>query len=372
MNCHGCNAVKHKKDVLKCNNCASEYCYLCLNIDAESSKRLNAAQLASLSCPFCLNVTKRKTKDSNQKERNDQSLNETMNVSFSQVSIDSHSQMALNASTSIITKDEPVTMESISRLFDRKLSPDSAFMANLRSALRKDMKEMVAVEVKRAIETVKIDFTSTTDFISAEQENMKLKIAEKDNRIKELESEVSKTQEVICKLQNRITTVEKLSRDMNIEIHEVPESKDEDLVVLFRKLCECLQIVIPDGDIRACRRVAKMNADSKRPRNILVTLSSQRLRDTLLSAATRFNKAHSDDRLCVSHIGISGASTRIYLSEHLSPDTKELHSLSRKFCKDKNYKFVWVRFGQIYIRKDEKSPAILIKNHEKLNSIGRE
>lgn len=372
MNCYGCRAVIKNKDFLKCNTCASVYCFLCLNINTEPTKRLNAEQLASLSCPYCQNVTRRKINDNTPLKYKDQSLNETMNVSFTQGTIDSHSQMDLNASTSSAVLYEPVTMESIGRLFDHKLSMGSAFMTNLRSALKKDMEEMVAVEVNRAIEKVKADLSSTTDSINAEHKDMKLEIAEKYNRIKELESKVSKSQEVLSKLQNRINTVEKLSRDLNIEIHEIPESKNEDLVALFKSLCECLQVVVSEGDIKACRRVAKMNANSKRPRNILVTLSSQRLRDAILSATTRFNKAQANDRLCLSHISIGGGSSRVYLSEHLSPEAKELHSLARKFSKEKNFKFVWVRFGQIYIRKDEKSPAILIKNHETFNNLRRE
>lgn len=372
MNCHGCNVVIKSKEFLRCNTCSSEYCYVCLNISADSTKHLKAEHLASLSCPFCQNVTRRKISDNTPIKHQNQSLNETMNVSFSQVSADLDSQKAVNASAHVTMKDEPVTMESISRLFDYKLSPDSTFMTNLRSALRKDMEEMVAVEVNRAIEKVMVEFTSTTDFITEEQKDMKSELAEKDDRIKELVSEVSKSQEVLKKLQYRLATVEKISRDQNIEIHEIPENQNEDLVVLFKKLCECLRVPISESDIKVCRRVAKMNTDSKRPRNVLVTLSSQRLRDDLLSATTRFNKAHSGDMLCVSHIGISGAASRIYLSEHLSPEAKELHSLARKFCKDKNYKFVWVRFGQIYIRKDEKSPAILIKNQETFVKLSRE
>lgn len=358
MHCHGCESVINNKDFLKCNNCASEYCYACLNITAESRKQLSAKKLASLSCPCCQNVTRRKNDDDTPIKRQ---LNDTMNVSFTQVS---QTELSMNASTGLNLTHQPVTMESIGRLFDLKLSPDSAFMTNLRMTLKKDMEEMVALEVNRAFEKVKVDFTTSTDLMLGEQKDIKQKIIEKDNRIKLLETDLSKSREAISKLQNRLITVEKISRDLNLEIHEVPESKSEDLVALFKKLCECLQVAVCDGDIKMCRRVAKMNSDSKRPRNILVTLSSQRLRDELLSATTRFNKAHPNDKLSLSDMGFTNSKSRVFLAEHLSPEAKELHSMARKFCKDKNFKFVWVRFGQVYIRKDEKSPAVLIKSSE--------
>lgn len=258
--------------------------------------------------------------------------------------------------------DEPVTMESISRLFDAKLAPDAAFMTSLRSALKKDIQKMVAVEVNQAIQTVMSDLTATTDFISAEQQDIRSLITVRDITIKSMESELADSKNNIRKLEARISSVEKISRSVNLEIQEVPEGKNENLEGLFKKLCECLQVSVADGDIKACRRVAKMDTTSKRPRNILVSLSSQKIRDLILSSVTRFNKSHAKDRLNTTHIGLTGETRRIYLAEHLSPETKELHTNARKFCKDNNFKFVWVRFGQIYIRKDEQSPAIHVKN----------
>ncbi|KAH9629589.1 hypothetical protein HF086_002525 [Spodoptera exigua] len=202
-------------------------------------------------------------------------------------------------------------------------------MLNLRSALRKDLEGMVVAEVGRAVESVKADFTATTDFIISEQNDLKSNISEKENRIKQLELELSKSQNSLTKLQSRLSTIEKVSRDLNLEIHELPENKSENLMALFKKLCECLQVGISESDVKACRRIAKMNSSSKRPRNVLVTLSSQRLRDVLLSAVTRYNKGRPDSKLCATDLGISGSSGRIYLSEHLSPESKELHNAAQ-------------------------------------------
>ncbi|CAB3236119.1 unnamed protein product [Arctia plantaginis] len=318
MNCHGCDNILNTSNFLKCNSCASRYCYECLNVTVESAK-----QLTSLSCPFCQNVTRRRKNDDNTPVRRIQRHNSPttpLNASFSQVTADAHVAMGIPGGSD--STCEPVTLESIGKLMDKKLAPDSSFMSNLRAALLKDLKDMVAVEVGRAIGVVQADFTTTTDFITLEQKDIKLDIAEKDNRIKQLELELLKSQNSLAKIQSRLSTVEKISRDLNLEIHEVPESKTEDVVTLFKKVCDSLQVEVSENDIKACLRVAKMNTGSKRPRNILVTLSSQRLRDTLLSAVTRFNKSHPDDKLSTSHIGLTGATNRIFLSEHLSPRQK--------------------------------------------------
>lgn len=367
MHCEGCT-TKLCKEKFKCNKCASEYCFDCLNIAPASRKQLSAKQIASLSCPSCQNVTKRKT-NCNTPIHKRPDLNDTVNASSSFTSYDS---TAVDASSDMESISGQVTLESIGQLLDMKLAPGSSFMTHLRSSLRKDITEMVSQEVNRAVEGLRVDFSQTTDFMSAEQKSIRSKICDKEKEIELLRLQLNKTGESLHRLQNRVSMVEKISRDLNIEIHEVPENNHENLNHLFKKLCECLSVNISDADIKSCRRVAKMNPDSRRPRNILISLSSQRLRDEVLSAFTRYNKSNSKDKLGTAHVGLTCAVSRIYVSEHLSPEAKELHSMARKLSKEKNYKFVWVRFGQIYIRKDEKCPAVHIKNIEIINKLRNE
>lgn len=371
MHCHGCKCTLTANQFLRCNLCSSEYCFECLNISDKSSQNLTNEQIKCLSCPYCLNVTRRKNNDESpcHPRRKVQSQNDSLNISFGDMSRDTSASLAMNVPSGSSLTNEPVTMESISKLFDLKLAPDSIIMTNLRSALNKDIEKMVTVQVNRAIEDLKSDFTSTTDFLSAEQKDLKSEIKAKDIEIKQLQSDLSKSLGSLAKIQSRISAVEKISRDLNLEIHEVPESRTENLMALFKRLCDCLQVTIPESDIRACRRVAKMDTSSNRPRNILVSLSSQRLRDLLLSSVTRYNKAHPQDKLASTHIGLTGETRRIYLAEHLSPEAKELHSAARKFSKAHAFKFVWARFGQIYIRKDEQSPAVHVKSVDSLNKL---
>ncbi|XP_060802242.1 uncharacterized protein LOC132902174 [Amyelois transitella] len=376
MICHGCKSVLSDKNFLKCNSCKSEYCFECLNLTKDCCEALNPDQIKALSCPYCQNVTRRVNNDDTPcRQRYQkgliQSLNESMNISFGDATQDVSTNISSMSQTQPCTNlaNVPVTMESISKLFDLKLAPDSSIMTNLRSALNKDIEKMVVTHVNRAVENLKSDFTSTTDYLAAEQADLRSDIRDKDTIIKQLQSDMSKTQTSLVKLQSRIQTMEKISRDLNLEIHEVPENKNENLMGLFKKLCECLKVDISDSDVRACRRVAKMDPSTDRPRNIIVSLSSQRLRDHILSSVTRFNKSHPKDKLASTHIGLKGETRRIYVAEHLSPEAKEVHSAARKFCRDKKYKFVWVRFGQVYIRKDEQSPAHLIKTIDHLNKF---
>ncbi|XP_063835212.1 uncharacterized protein LOC135084065 [Ostrinia nubilalis] len=170
-------------------------------------------------------------------------------------------------------------------------------------------------------------------------------------------------------LKRRMTTLEKASRSRNFEIQMLPERQNENLTVVIKKLFDELKAQIADNDICAVRRVAKVDTTSKRPRNVLVTLTSERHRDYLLSAYKRYNKAHKTEPLSSIQLDIPGERRVIYLSEHLAPECKSLHAAARKLAKEREYKFVWVKYGRVYIRKNESSPAIVIKDTSSLDKI---
>ena len=66
---------------------------------------------------------------------------------------------------------------------------------------------------------------------------------------------------------------------------------------------------------------------------------------------------------------MGGPRKSVYVSEHLSPANKSLHAAARLKAKELNYKFTWIRNGRIFVRKDESSEFILIRNTESLKLI---
>ncbi|KAG7300501.1 hypothetical protein JYU34_016132 [Plutella xylostella] len=288
-----------------------------------------------------------------------------MNMSFDTIAAGKTTIASDNTST----LSQVPTLEEISQLLDDKLSISSTYMTSLREVLKEELRVMVASEVQKAIQSLKDEFTTTTDFIVDEQSDIKRKLCAKDSLIASLESELLRTQNDCAKVTSRLFQIEKLSRDLNIEIQEVPESKSENLFSMLKNLCSSLEVPIADSDIRSCRRVAKMDSASRRPRNVLATFNTPRLRDSIISATLRFNKSHSKEKLNTSHLGLAGESKRVYVTEHLAPETKQLHAAARKFAKDKNFKFVWVRYGRVYLRKDENTKGIHLKNLDSLNNV---
>lgn len=367
MNCYACNTGISSDLHMQCSRCNVKYHLPCLTISKEQFLALSTEFKQAWACPSCNNVTRRTRCNLNTPVKQSQIPSATYDYS------DHGMPAGLDESMHSITEpagNDTVTMEKISQLLDQKLQSSlSIFMNDFRTALKEDVKFLVREEMKSTVQGLKDDFNSTISFMSEEQTSLRSQINAKNDTIKNLEAQNAKLQNEMYKLNSRLSDFEKISRSNNIELQAVPESRNENVISLFKKLCDTINVSIEDSNIHACRRVAKMDAKSNRPRNILISLSSPRLRDSVLSSISRYNKAHPKDPLSSIHLGIAGETRRIYASEHLSPECKLLYAQTRKAAKEKNYKYVWVRYGRIYVRRNDESGYILIRDAFSLEKL---
>lgn len=88
------------------------------------------------------------------------------------------------------------------------------------------------------------------------------------------------------------------------------------------------------------------------PKPIIVKLLHKKRRDDILAAAKtkRLESDHSAPGLKIENL-----SNRLFINEHLTSLTKSLLKSAKDAAKAKNYKYVWVREGCVYVRKDDHS-----------------
>lgn len=248
-----------------------------------------------------------------------------------------------------------ITLDQFEALLDRKMDV-------FKIAIAQEVHSMVMKEVNCMINRLENGFTETTDFLQKGQDDLAKELKLANDKIKALETERSGLQSDIANLDRRLVSIEKTSRSHNIELHMVPEKRNENVLNIIKKLYETVNLTLDMSNICAVRRVAKLDPKSERPRNILITLQSERLRDGLLSAVRRFNRANRSNTLNSVQLGVEGEPRAVYVAEHLSPATKKLHAETRKLAKDLAYKYVWVKYERVYVRKDDNGSAIHIKD----------
>lgn len=247
------------------------------------------------------------------------------------------------------------------------------------SVLAKEMKiqmtkltSIISGAVARELKTLKEeiqDFKESMNYMSGQFDDILTEQQRSKEAYRRLEEENAQMKSTINDLSTRLNNLEQHARANNVEIQCVPEKAREDLPKMISTLGNAVNCAIKQDQIVKCTRIAKMNKLSSRPRSIVVQLATQSLRDRFLAACMNYNKSHPADKLNTVHVGLPGPHTPIYIGDHLSSANKALHAAARLKAKEKAYKFVWVKSGKVFMKKDETSEYIFIKDQTSLDKI---
>lgn len=323
--CEGCSDTVADIEAMACTQCPRRYHYACLGVSKTNFEKQRKAFKANWKCPVCLNSQRKGGDNSN-------------------TPIRCADPSGPRCETSLDHKFDAFKQELLDKL--------ASEFASLRT-------ELSAVH----------DLQTSVDFMSAQYDDLKKIIETQNEIIKNLKFDKDQLASTVSVLQSRLNNIEQMSRDCNVEVQCVPEHRSENIVQTVIQMASVISLPLHESEIQACHRVAKMNKDSRRPRSIIIKLPNVRRRDDLLAAVQKFNKLHPGDKLNSSHLGIGGDKQPVFLTEHLSPANKALHAATRIEARKMNFKFVWIRNGKIYIRKNETSPPHLISSIETLSKL---
>ncbi|CAB3241478.1 unnamed protein product [Arctia plantaginis] len=138
---------------------------------------------------------------------------------------------------------------------------------------------------------------------------------------------------------------------------------------MILQMSKVVSYPVSESEIIACTRVQKKNPTSKQPKAVICKLSSKLKRDNLLGAILLYNRGNPKNKLNTKLLGYGDKESPVYVSEHLTPANKSLHAATRIAAKEKNYKFIWVRNGKIFIRKEENAPAQIVTSMDTLKGL---
>lgn len=159
-------------------------------------------------------------------------------------------------------------------------------------------------------------------------------------------------------LEDRLEDMEQYSRSNCLEIQGIPYMPTEDVLSIVKDVGKALDLTISDSMVDACHRLGvRQNGD--KPPGIIVKFVRRIDKEEFL------RKRRVKRTLSTRHMGRSD-DLPIYVNESLSPTRRRLHAMARQYQRDNNYKFLWVRNGKIFLRKEEKAPVKVISRQEDL------
>ncbi|XP_045500728.1 uncharacterized protein LOC123698178 [Colias croceus] len=310
----------------------------------------NSEMRAVWSCPDCVRAIPKSSKNDSTPVRNITTTRGSKRQALNSPPIDkSMSSFTRNDIREVV---EDVIKSTMADIF-------STMQDNLMSAINKELKP-----IRLELATI----TDSINFISNQYDEMKKDYEISKVKLTDLEKQNTILNNTIEDLCVRINQTEQQLRQNNIELQCVPERKNENLIDIVAHLGNILGCDLSSDNVLHCTRTAKTKTENPRPRSIVVQLSSVRLRDQVIAAVSKFNKENPQSKLNTAHVGLTGNSP-IFVNEHLSPANKSLHAATRIKAKEKGYKFTWIRNGKIFIRKNEGSQYIQVKNKISLDNL---
>lgn len=253
--------------------------------------------------------------------------------------------MSKERPTRNITKDnkeketEEDTMKKMFEEFTKKITTQMNKIESkisLNTTQYKEIKEMLD------------DMKTSLDMMNTKQAQLQ----EENDKLKKDLEELKTDQE------DRIDFLENRSRNSNLEIRNIPETKGENVISIIQKIGQAIGIgQIMEGDIQVAHRV---DTKKKGIRPIIAHMASRYMRNKWLH-----NYRKSPGKLSTKTIHQNLPDQPIYINEHITVRKKLLLNEAKELAKVNHIKYVWVKDGFILLKKNDSD-----KHVQKINTRG--
>ncbi|KAJ8723721.1 hypothetical protein PYW07_007701 [Mythimna separata] len=223
--------------------------------------------------------------------------------------------------------------------------------------------------LKEEITVLRAEFTDLRLSLSETNKELKdfnAKIRDMEARLKHVEKvqeQVDILQTRLDKLEDENNTKEQWTRMNNIEIKGIPQSNHENLFDIVGKIGTKIAYPVSKAQINFINRVPTREKDRAKP--IIVSFCNRYVKEDFIAAARLLSKAAP---LTTGQIGLAG-NQRIYVNDHLTLQNKALLSKTKKAAAETDFRYVWVKHSKVHARKDDTSPAIVLKSEKDLIKI---
>lgn len=227
----------------------------------------------------------------------------------------------------------------------------------------------------------KLDLTMKAEIGSSQKWRDELRVDLKSvhKKVSGLESRITIIEQQgnskVTELANTVRQLEQAALSLDTVIKGVVEVEKNDddlrsmLSVLFNTI-NCGQLL---DDIVAVRRLGRISTDNepavRKPRSILVTFKSTESKIKLLTAKKKVKITCAD--ILMNGTPIADKKKEIFIDERLSKVNSDLFYEARQAKSAGFWKYAWVRGGNVYVKKEQDSKAIMVTSKAQLSVINQ-
>lgn len=196
----------------------------------------------------------------------------------------------------------------------------------------------------------------TIDDVMAKLQDMEHKYNALFGKFEEQLEMNQKLQNELLEIKKKLNKKEQAEINNNIIIQGIPEMQNENLTNIVNKLGEKLEVSL-EGKYTACRLGRN---DDQRCRAIRVVFQNQADKSNLLKSKNRL-------QLGSRQLGYNN-NNKVYLNHDLTKINLDIFKAAKIYKNEHNYKYIWIKNGNILLRKDETSRVCLIEDIDQLKN----
>ena len=219
------------------------------------------------------------------------------------------------------------------------------------------------IETKFANMMIELDsIKKSNSYLSDKYDYLQGIAGNNKKEVDEIKSENMCLKQTVLELKNLLENTEKnlnnleqYSRRECIEINGIPctheESTDEIVVALAKQV----GVHITTKDISVSHRLKNLTK-SKQPSTIIAKFISRKIRNQIFENRFKLKKANPGKM--------------IFINESLTRTNRKIFNMCRNFKKDNNWKYVWTKQGQTYLKKSDSDNTLKIESICDLSKYG--
>lgn len=242
----------------------------------------------------------------------------------------------------------------------QQFESSDVFLNKMVNILRTDIRQIIKEE-NAEFATKMNEFQQSIEFYSHQLDDFLKKVSaltEENKQIKkdyyELKVKYSELEKTTNNLVIKTEGDKQYSRNHNIIVNGIPETRNENLVDIAKALRKYIDAQIDKTDLQTIHRLTTHTKDNNKP--IIIQFSNRMVRHNYLSKA-------KSRKPKLNNIFPDCAANPIYVNEHLTTFYKKLmqEAKSRVVNGQKTYKYVWFKNSKLLIRKTDNSQIVKVR-----------
>lgn len=216
-------------------------------------------------------------------------------------------------------------------------------------------------KINDAIESSRKENKSQYEKLDTKFDVFTKKIDDLERKIEDVEKQNFVFYDELDDIKGELNKLKQKEISLNLIVKGLAEHDEETLTQLKASIEQVMATLKLNsiGQFKSIKRIGKKDTNNKNPRLVLIETVSKEQKAEIIAAKRKI-------KITANQIVINGktmgeADKNVYIDEHVTQYTAFLLKRCRDMKRELNLKYVWTKDGTIYVRKDDKVPATMIK-----------